>query len=92
MIEQMRQSQARGGTIAAANAVCVLRAILKELIQQLNAEQLLNGFFELPPALTPGAVSVNLQVEFADLHEGSLVASLSRAALSTVAVKQVVMR
>ena len=56
---QLATCAARGGSVADANAVFLARAVLKDLTEQLNAEQLL-GFVEVPqslkaaPAAAPG--------------------------------------
>ena len=74
----------KGSSAAAVgNAVHVLRAIFKDLIEQLNAEQL-HTFVELPPAALQSVMGAALQSEFAGLHQGSLVATLCRAALGTL--------
>jgi hypothetical protein len=53
--QQLKKAQAQGGTLtpALANAVFLLRTILKDLEEQLNAPQLLT-FAEVPATATPG--------------------------------------
>ena len=76
------------GSVADANAAFLARAVLKDLTEQLNPEQLL-AFIELPGA---GALAeappppVDLS-EFGEAAGQSLVARLARAALEVLAAK-----
>lgn len=89
----LQRAAAQGGTPAAANAAHLARLVLKDLMEQLNAGQLL-AFVELPPPSGHGggspaaaaAAAAMLRAELADgLHQGSLVHSLTRAALAALA-------
>lgn len=108
-----------GGVTATANAVYCLRTILKDLMEQLNSEQLLS-FVEVPedvaaaaaeavvavaeeqaaeaalrgsgggsgqasPGGSPTGSAAAVAVEFARLHNGSLVQTLVREAVLTLA-------
>ena len=85
--QALGKAQARGAA-AAANAAHVARAILKDLLEQLNPEQL-HTFIELPEvALGAAGTGDALRAEFPDVAApGSLVALLCRAALGAVSGK-----
>ena len=81
---QLAKCAARGGSVADANAVFLARAVLKDLTEQLNAEQLL-GFVELPqgllsaPAAAPGG-----SIAGAAAREGGATTVAAGAAAPTV--------
>ncbi len=62
-----------------------MRTILKDLIEQLNAAQLL-AFIEVPPQVLTGELGTELQEEFADLVEegGSLLQRLAHISLKSL--------
>lgn len=110
--------QPGGGSTATANAVYCLRTIVKDLMEQLNSEQLL-AFVEVPPDVAAAAVEQQAaaaqgeqpspapspqpspqdgapgggtgrgsgggEPEFSRLHNGSLVQTLVREAMLTLA-------
>lgn len=61
----------------------VVRAILMDLIEQLNTAQLLT-FIEVPPAALTGELGPELKAEFGGLFNGSLVLTLIRNALGSL--------
>lgn len=95
LCQQLDQISPDAASIATANAVHVARTILKDLIEQLNAAQLL-AFIELPPQVLTGELGTELQEEFADLTvdeqtksaksgSGSLLERLARMSLKSLA-------
>lgn len=84
LCQQLGQLTPDAASIATANAVLVVRTILKDLIEQLNAAQLLT-FVEVPAEVLSGELGVEIQAEFAGLLGGSLVNKLAQAALSSLA-------
>ena len=82
--QQLGQVSADAASVATANSVLIVRFILKDLIEQLNAAQLL-AFVEVPPEVLSGELGVEIQAEFAGLLGGSLVDKLAQAALASLA-------
>lgn len=97
LCQQLEQLFPDAASVATANAVYVARTILKDLIEQLNAAQLLS-FVEVPPQVLSGELGTDLQEEFADLiideqkrkegvtgGRGSLLERLAQVSLKSLA-------
>ena len=95
LCQQLAQISPSTASIATANAVHVVRTILKDLIEQLNAAQLL-AFIEVPPQVLNGELGTELQEEFAGLlaeqptvaagqESGSLLERLAQVSLKSLA-------
>lgn len=66
LCQQLDQISPEAASLAIANAVYIARTNLKDLIEQLNAAQLLL-FIDLPSQVLNGELGKDLQEEFADL-------------------------
>jgi hypothetical protein len=86
LCQHLTQTSPDSASIATANAVYVVRTILKDLIEQLNAAQLL-AFIEVPQQVLSGELGTELQEEFAELVAagGSLLGRLAHFCLKSLA-------
>jgi hypothetical protein len=85
LCQHLNQLSPDTASVASANAVYVVRTILKDLIEQLNAAQLL-AFIEVPPQILDGELGTELQEEFSDLEVGgSLLNRLAQVCLKCLA-------
>ena len=85
--QQLEQLTPDAVGIATANAVYLLRAILKDLIEGLNSAQIMS-FVEIPDEVLSGELGEELKNEFSGLADGSggsLLAMLARVSLSSLA-------